>query len=308
MSVELIDVVAVGVCGSDLQRLRAGFGVKSLGHELVGRHPGQPGLVAIRPLSPCRTCPTCTKGWSEQCPNDASIGRFDTGDGGFSGRVRAEATQLYPLPAELPVPVATLADPLACLLHAVAGIELRDSRVLVIGDGPMAALAATYARDGDAHVTVAVKDATRRERMSGFGHATAVARDIPGNRYHVVIESVGGVSSEPISLAATAVAPLGQVVCLGVYPAHVTAGFPVRTLLEKESTLRGSKAYRINDDRDDFAAALELLAADPGTYARIVTSTPTWSPDGPQQPLLERRDALKIVYLNELALTGTERL
>lgn len=206
------------------------------------------------------------------------------------------------------MPVATLADPLACVLHALADIELRDTRVLVIGDGPMAALTATYARATGAHVTVAVKDATRRERMSGFGHATAIACDLPGNRYHIVIESVGGVSSEPISLAVNAVAPLGQVVCLGVYPPHVTAGFPVRTLLEKESTLRGSKAYRINDDRDDFAAALELLATDPGTYARIVTSTPTWSPDGPQQPLLERRDALKIVYVNELALTGTERL
>jgi threonine dehydrogenase-like Zn-dependent dehydrogenase len=308
MTAEVIDVVAVGVCGSDLQRLRAGFAVKSLGHELVGRRPDQPSLVAIRPLNPCRTCPACKKGWTEQCPDDASIGRLDTGDGGFSGKVSAKANQLYPLPAELPVPVATLTDPLACVLHALAGIELRDARVLVIGDGPMAALAATYARHAGAHVTVAVKDATRRERMAGFGHATAVARDLPGNRYHIVIESVGGVSSEPISLAASAVAPLGQVVCLGVYPAHVTAGFPVRTLLEKESTLRGSKAYRINDDRDDFAAALELLATDPGTYARIITSTPTWSPDSPQQPLLERRSTLKIVYVNELALTGTERL
>jgi threonine dehydrogenase-like Zn-dependent dehydrogenase len=104
------------------------------------------------------------------------------------------------------------------------------------------------------------------------------------------------------------VAPLGQVVCLGVYPPHLTAGFLVRTLLEKESTLRGSKAYRVNDDRDDFAAALDLLATDPGTYAPIVTSTPTWSPDSPQPPMLERRGVLKIVYVNKQALAGTERL
>ena len=97
-------------------------------------------------------------------------------------------------------------------------------------------------------------------------------------------------------------APLGQVVALGVYLAHVAAEIPVRTLLEKESTLRGSKAYRVNNERDDFAAALDLLAIDPRAYAPVITNTPPWSPHGPQPPILQRRtDTLKIVYLKEPA-------
>jgi hypothetical protein len=53
--------------------------------------------------------------------------------------------------------------------------------------------------------------------------------------------------------------------------------------------------------RDDFAA-LDLLTIDTNAYAPVITSTPSWSPYGPQPPILERSaTALKIVYVNERA-------
>ena len=167
----------------------------------------------------------------------------------------------------------------------------------------MAALAAIRVRQQAAtEVTIAVKDRTRLERMTGFANRVTTADALTEARYDVVVESVGGIGSEAILLAVNAVAPLGQVVGLGVYLPHVAAGIPVRTLLEKESTLRGSKAYRVNDDRDDFAAALDLLTIDPHAYTKVITSTPSWSPHGPQPPILDcRTNTLKIVYLNEPA-------
>jgi L-iditol 2-dehydrogenase len=144
-SAEVLDVMAVGVCGSDVQRLRSGYDVRSLGHELVGRRPSDGTLVAIRPLNPCQACPACVRGWTEQCASDTSIGRMDTGEGGFSGRVRAQPGQLYPISECLPVVVATLADPLACAVHAFHGMSLDGKDLLIIGDGPMAAIAAVYA-------------------------------------------------------------------------------------------------------------------------------------------------------------------
>jgi len=304
-AVDLIDVVAVGVCGSDRQRAQAGWDVRSLGHEVVGRTAGGH-LAAVRPLNPCRSCVACARGWTEQCLNDAGIGRVDTRQGGFSGRVRATPEQLYPLPEALSATAATLADPLACVLHALHGTSVEDTNVLIIGDGPMAAIAATYVRqEGAAEVTVAVKDQTRAARMSGLAVHATTADALTKAHYDIVVESVGGISSEAILLAANAVAPLGQVVALGVYPPNMAAGIPVRTLLEKESTLRGSKAYRVNNDRDDFAAALDLLANDPRAYAPVITSTPSWSPHGPQPPILERTTStLKIVYVNEPAPAG----
>lgn len=292
-----IRVVAVGVCGSDIARRRAGYAVASLGHEIVGRS-ADGGRVAVRPLNPCGTCPMCRRGWTEQCPADHSIGRHDDGEGGFSGTVRVREEQLYRLPAHLPTPVAALADPLACILHAFHDLPVRDANVLVIGDGSMAALAATHARQlGACHVTLSVKTSDRIERLVDFGDSVVTARELPANHYDVVVESAGGVSSVPIYVAATAVAPLGRVVALGVYAQQTKADIPLRMLLEKESTLRGSKAYRTGSGRDDFASALELLASGPGDYEPIISSTPRWTPDDPVSVPITGRHSLKTVYV-----------
>jgi threonine dehydrogenase-like Zn-dependent dehydrogenase len=94
---------------------------------------------------------------------------------------------------------------------------------------------------------------------------------LPVTHYDVVLEVAGGISSAPILTAILAVAPLGQVVALGVYRPDLAAVIPVRTLLEKESTLRGSKAYRVSAERDDFATAPEYLATCRDAYSPIVT-------------------------------------
>jgi threonine dehydrogenase-like Zn-dependent dehydrogenase len=298
----MLDMVAVGVCGSDIHRLRSGFDVRSLGHELVGRRPGDGTLVAIRPLNPCRVCPACRRGWTEQCASDVSIGRLDTGRGGFSGRVRAQPGQLYPLPAHLSITVATLADPLACIIHAFRGMSLDGKNLLIIGDGPMAAIAAVYARQRAARVSIALKDDTRTSRVSSFADHVVTVEELLVTHYDVVLEAVGGISSAPILTAILAVAPLGQVVALGVYRPDLAAVIPVRTLLEKESTLRGSKAYRVSAERDDFATALDHLAASRDAYSPIITCTPQWSPDDPQPPELERQNGmLKTIYVRESA-------
>ncbi|MCW2936384.1 MAG: hypothetical protein JWM19_7346 [Actinomycetia bacterium] len=305
---EIIEVVAAGVCGTDIQRLRAGYNIRSLGHELAGRRNGDWALAAICPLNPCRICLACARGWTEQCAADTGTGRLDTGQGGFSGQVRVHPGQVYPLPAHLPATVATLADPLACIIHAFHGLPLNGKCLLIIGDGPLAAIAAVYARQHAARVTMAVKDASRVSRVSGFADSVVAVEDAAVTHYDVVLEAVGGISSAPILTAISAVAPLGQVVALGVYRPDLAAVIPVRTLLEKESTLRGSKAYRVSAERDDFATALGQLAECRDAYSPIITSTPSWSPDDPQPPELERRNGmLKTVYVKERAGPVTAR-
>jgi threonine dehydrogenase-like Zn-dependent dehydrogenase len=121
-------------------------------------------------------------------------------------------------------------------------------------------------------VCIAVKDDTRASRVSGFADHVVTVEDLPLTHYDVVLEAVGGISSAPILTAILAVAPLGQVVALGVYRPDLAAVIPVRTLLEKESTLRGSKAYRVSAERDDFAAALEHLATCRDAYSPVITA------------------------------------
>lgn len=294
---QTVPVVAVGVCGPDIQRFRSGFALTSLGHELVGRHPDNGALVAIRPLRPCRRCPMCRRGWTEQCADDAGIGRHDTGRGGFSGSVQVTIEQLYRVPADVDVALATLTDPLACVVHATRSMVMDGLDVLVIGDGPMAALAAVRARQKNAwQVTIAVKSAERIERLSIFADRVITVGSVESNRYDVVVEAVGGISSEPISIAAAAVAPLGQVVALGVYRPQATADLSVRRLLEKESILRGSKAYRVNEGQDDFAAALEVLSNHQADFAPIIATCCALPPDVPQSFATNRPHTLKVVY------------
>jgi threonine dehydrogenase-like Zn-dependent dehydrogenase len=163
-------------------------------------------------------------------------------------------------------------------------------------------LTAVYARQCAARVSIAVKDNTRISRVSGFADHVVMAEELPVTHYDVVLEAAGGISSAPILTAILAVAPLGQVVALGVYRPDLAAVTPVRTLLEKESTLRGSKAYRVSAERDDFATALKQLADNRDAYSPIIACTPPWSPDDPQPPELERRNGtLKTVYVKEPA-------
>jgi hypothetical protein len=81
-------------------------------------------------------------------------------------------------------------------------------------------------------------------------------------------------------------------------PPHAVDGVLAAYRVEKESTLRGSKAYCVGLERDDFADALEQLATCRDAYSPIITCTPPWSPDDPQPPELERRNGtLKTVYV-----------
>jgi threonine dehydrogenase-like Zn-dependent dehydrogenase len=132
--------------------------------------------------------------------------------------------------------------------------------------------------------------------MSPFASTVLVGggdRPRPGG-YDVVLEAAGGTSSEAILSAVAAVAPLGHVVCLGVYVPRVAAALPVRRVLEKECTLRGSKAYRFGRDRDDFATALSLLAGDPSTFIPVISAVRPW-PTGPDD--VSRTSGLKVVFV-----------
>ena len=122
--------------------------------------------------------------------------------------------------------------PLACIIHAFHGMSLDGKDLPIIGEGPMAAIGAVYARQRAARVSIAVKDGTRASRVSDFADHVVTVEDLPVTHYDVVPEAVGGINSAPILTAISAVALLGQVVAFGVYRPDL-AVIPVRTLPEK---------------------------------------------------------------------------
>lgn len=300
-----LPVVAAGICGTDAQRYRAGFPMRSLGHEVVVES-ADGDLHAVRPLRPCATCLWCRRGASEQCTGDRGMGRDPAAAGGFSGRVQVTEGQLYSLPANVPARLAVLADPLACVLHALRSLVLPGRSALVVGDGPMAALSAIVLRQrGATDTIIAMKSRARVGRLIPFALTAVPENKVASDTYDVVVECVGGDDTGPLRTAVSAVAPLGDIVCLGVYPPRLTSGLPIRVLLEKEATLQGSKAYRATDSDDDFREALALLSQKLTSFAGVVTTILPLADEERMTAELIRRSGLKTVGIAD-GTTSTE--
>ncbi len=153
------DVVACGVCGSDVTDWYIASRLPAvLGHEVVGIvravGPGvtapSPGTrVAIHHHTPCGECRRCRRGHETLCERFRAT-RLDPG--GFAERVRVSqdlVEELLELPDGLDPVTATFIEPLACVLRAQdrAGLRAGDS-LLVVGAGINGVLqiAAAHAR------------------------------------------------------------------------------------------------------------------------------------------------------------------
>lgn len=124
---ETVEVLACGLCGSDVEKIgRAPVGTV-LGHEVVARTAA--GLrVALVHHAPCGSCARC------QASHETTCDRFPAPTivpGGFAERVRAQGW------VELPDAVGdargTMAEPLACVLRGLDAVP--RGRVLVVGNG-----------------------------------------------------------------------------------------------------------------------------------------------------------------------------
>ena len=255
------DVVACGVCGSDVTdwyiapRLPA-----VLGHEVIGTvgalGPGAaappPGtLVAIHHHTPCGECRRCRRGHETLCERFRAT-RLDPG--GFAERVRISQDlvgELLELPDGLDPITATFIEPLACVLRSQdrAGLRAGDS-LLVVGAGVngLLQIAAAHARGIEA---VWVRE-PRAERLE---HAEAYGAEHHGNEL-VDVAIVCTPKPAAIAAAAAAVAP-GGTLCFYAPPApDAPPDLDATALYLREITVTASYSAGPGDMR----AALALIA------------------------------------------------
>ncbi len=158
----LLDVMAVGVCGSDLHAYlfydigdsKPG-GPYVLGHEASGRvralGPGVTTLqvgqrVAIDPAKPCLQCEFCLKGNPNLCTRLEFLGLWPY-NGAMRERMVHPARCCVPLPDSISDVGGALLEPLGVALHAVrlAKIQLGED-VLITGCGGIGLLLIQLAR------------------------------------------------------------------------------------------------------------------------------------------------------------------
>lgn len=224
----LIQVRAVGTCGSDMHYYRHGrigdFVVRAplvLGHEPSGvvvasgeraqRHEiGQ--RVAIEPGVPCSACGECAAGRYNLCPRMRFFGTPPV-DGAFCEYVAIRQDFAYPVPDSLSDEAAGLLEPLSVGVWACRKSRVSPgSRVLITGAGPIGLVAAQTAR--------------------AFGASEVVVTDVNPHRLRVAAElgatgTVDVSASSAESLAETDFEPDVLLECSGVPTA---AGQGIRKL------------------------------------------------------------------------------
>lgn len=151
----LLDVKAVGICGSDLHYFKdGGIGAAVIqapfvpGHEFSGcvcedipeKNIKRGDLVAVDPNESCGQCEWCRRGHHNLCPHVRFIGAPPF-DGAMTDKIFVAKSQIIALPSSLDAEEAVMLEPLGVAIHAVdlAKPALLE-RVAVIGCGPIGLL------------------------------------------------------------------------------------------------------------------------------------------------------------------------
>jgi L-iditol 2-dehydrogenase len=251
----LLDVLACGVCGSDVSLINAGILPGAvLGHEVVGRvvsgagtgSPIEGDTVVVRPNAWCGSCSWCSTGRNQLCPDAVAHGLGIGRQGGFAERLAVPADLCRPV-AGVDELDAVFADPLAVALHAVARAGSKGSSFAVLGLGPTGLAVLSMGLLMGMGPGVGVDRHVRKQRCALELGAKAVVEpgDVTGlhNALGAAPDVVFECSGRPAALANAldAASAGGSVLLVGV--SLKEAAIAPSVVLTKELDIRASYCY-----------------------------------------------------------------
>ncbi|MBI1879097.1 MAG: alcohol dehydrogenase catalytic domain-containing protein [Chloroflexi bacterium] len=255
----LVNIEACGICGTDLNILAVPPAHKAtpniiIGHEGVGVVEAigsgvttlQPGdRVVIAPRLTCGQCKYCRRGLDNQCTNYNTVGT--TINGAFAPYLRAPASALFKISADVSRDDAVFFEPLSCVAGSVARAPIQaGDNVTIIGAGPMGLLfARMYRLMGAGRIIVADLSPYRLSFAEEIGVDVALNPtqvDLPQAVHEVtelgadvVVDAVGNQMGTAIKLARRG----GQVVLFGLRP-HDNPPVNQYTITRYDLTLHGT--------------------------------------------------------------------
>jgi alcohol dehydrogenase len=257
----LLEIEAVGICGSDLHAYHGHDPRRAppliLGHELAARIVDGPGAgrrVTVNPLITCGHCEYCVQGRNNLCANRTMIGM--TRPGGFAERMTIPVGSLIDIPQDMDPRRAALTEPAATALHAL-NLAMRalprplpEANVLVIGGGAIGLLTALLlSHYGAREIHLAETNALRRDSAQAAARTTRVfdplAVPAQENAFELVLDAVGGKATR--SAAMKAVKPGGVLLHIGLM--DWASEIDMRKLTLAEITLIGTYTYSTADLR-----------------------------------------------------------
>jgi threonine dehydrogenase-like Zn-dependent dehydrogenase len=291
----LVDGVAVGICGTDVEIAEGLYGtapdgepVLVIGHESLGRvaeAPPESGLAQgdlivgiVRRPDPV-PCSACAAGAWDMCRNGLFTERGIDGLHGYGAEQwRVESAFAVPVPtalgdlAVLVEPASIVAKAWSHIDHMLGRAPIAARRALITGAGPIGLLAALLAqqRGLEVHVLDRVVEGPKPDLVTDLGaayHATSVAEVPPAD---VIVECTGAPAVVIDAIKATA---HSGVTCLtgvssGGRTIDLDVGATNRRIVLENDVVFGS----VNANRTHYEAAIDALAtADPAWLGRIIT-------------------------------------
>jgi L-iditol 2-dehydrogenase len=271
----LIEVKAVGVCGSDVHYYEHGrigsYVVRQpliLGHESAGvivdvgegvntSRVGE--RVAIEPGIPDGVCEQCRAGRYNLCPNVRFFGTPPI-DGAFTNYVTIPESFAYALPDQMSDEEGALIEPLSVGLWACRKAQLQGAdRLLITGAGPVGLLAMKVALAlGATQITMTDVSPQRLEvaRKLGATRTVNVAKELladAGVEADVLIECSG--NQKALMDGIRSLRPAGKAIAVGMSPGEEVS-VPMSFIQNREITLTGTFRYA-----NTYADAIALVAS-----------------------------------------------
>ena len=281
----LVEVKAVGVCGSDVHYYEHGrigpYIVRQpliLGHESAGVivavgsdvHQSRIGeRVAIEPGIPDGTCEQCRTGHYNLCQNVRFFGTPPI-DGACVNYVTVPTQFAYALPDNMSNEEGAIIEPLSVGLWACRKARLRGGdHVLITGAGPVGMLAMKVAFAlGVAAVTITDVSPQRLERARQLGatHTINVAEQPlaqAGVQADVLLECSG--NQRALTDGIRSLLPAGVAVVVGMNPGEELS-VPMSFIQNHEIVLTGTFRYA-----NTYADAIALVASGRIEVRSIIT-------------------------------------
>lgn len=289
----LIQVDAVGICGSELEGYLGHSSVRVppliMGHEFCGTTAALPDdyagavsvgdKVIVNPLIACGACDRCLRGKPNICSRRQIIGIHRPG--AFADYVSVPVANMHPVPHDMDPGLGSLAEPLAVSIHALQLGYMPDEPLLIFGAGPIGLLTLQAAKAmGAERVLVMDRQPHRLAFAERFGAATSAPEQVEermrtvfgSDTIDTIIDCVGVDATR--KQAMHLIQSGGTIVMVGLGSDDST--LPINHLVRQEISIRGSYTY----DSNEFEQAVGLLLSgqismDDWSVERSLSDAPT---------------------------------
>jgi 2-desacetyl-2-hydroxyethyl bacteriochlorophyllide A dehydrogenase len=197
--------------------------------------------VVVEGIRACALCAPCREGRTNLCDNYEELGF--TIDGAAGPAVIAPAALTHRVDDAIPLEAAALIEPAAVVLRGLREVSpTPGSRVLVIGDGTVALLAAQLVRMwSPSKISVAGRRAAQASLATAVGVDSFTIEEPKGQCYDLVIEAAGGPVA--VETALRAAAKSGEILLIGIAGHGVSANLLIDDFVNRDLTVRGSFSY-----------------------------------------------------------------